>query len=296
MVSKLKGLQLYNYIFKQVGEQNRKQKDKQQIGQETKRKKASILYNKFKRKGGFTAKSIVDDVRSSLSDLPPAEICNPLYLSAFQLIDIEYYQIDEHLRFVLPDCLDVKINAGSLGYTRVFNTRSYTYYTNSVKRIVENVRKSLSDNRSGEASFSGIVKLKKGKPNDGSADNYFVEFVLFINDKPFEKLQFDGVDYDLPKKEVRKKESISNTLAKRVASLKQKKKKERIEKGKIKNADEKQLILKRELNNKLAAVRREEQKIKKLFLQGVISKQVYKQEAKSLEVRKLEIRNRFKSK
>jgi hypothetical protein len=296
LVSKLKGLQLYNYIFKQVGVQNRKQKDKQQIGQETKRKKASLLYNRFKKNEKYNAKIIIDDVKKSLSDLPPIEICNPLYLSAFQLLDIEYYQIDDHLRSVLPDCLDVKLNAGSLGYTRIFNTKGYTYYTKSIKRIVENIRDYVGNNDSGQALFSGIVKLKRGRPNDGSAENYFVEFILFLDDKPFENNDFSGVDYELPKSEKRKKEGISNTLAKRVSALKQKRKKQKIEKGKIKSSEEKQIILKKELNNKIASVRREEAKVKKLYLQGVISKSVYNEEIKSLEKRKLEIRNRFKTK
>ena len=65
---------------------------------------------------------------------------------------------------------------------------------------------------------------------------------------------------------------------------------------KIKNVEQKQLILKRELNNKIAAVKREQQKIKRLYLQGVISKSVYNSETSSLEKRKFEIRNRFKSK
>jgi hypothetical protein len=295
-VGKLKGLQLYNYIFKQVSDTNSRQKDKQQLGQDSKRKKASTVYNKFKKKGTYNAKEIKDDIKSSLSQLPPIEICNPLYLSGFQLQDIEYYQIDDHLRNILPDCLDVKINAGSLGYTRMFNTRSYTYYTKSVKRIVENIRENLGNSNSGEASFSGIIKLKTGRPNNGNAENYFVEFVLFIDDEPFEDKSIDSISFDLPKSEQKKKEGISRTLVKRVAALKQKKKRARIEKGKIRNDEDKKIILKKELNNKIAGVRREESKLKKLYLQGVIKKSVYNAELQSLEQRKAEIRNRFRTK
>jgi hypothetical protein len=295
-VERLRGLALYNYIFKQVSETNKRLGDRQQLGQEGKRKKASIVYKKYKRQGKFTATEIREDIKKSLDGLPPIEICNPLYLSAFQLQDIEYYQIDDQLRNVLPDCLDVKINAGSLGYTKIFNTRNYNYYTNNVKRIVENIRQNLQENTSGQAIFNGVVRLRNGMPNDGSAESYYVEFFLYINDEAFEGREQSPVEYNIGKTEETKKQKIAKTLSKRVQSLKQRKRRERAKKGRVSGAKEKELILKRELNKKIAAVKREENKLKKLFLAGVITKAVYNAEMRSLELRREEIRNRYKSK
>jgi hypothetical protein len=294
-VGGLKGLQLYNYIFNEVSKVNKGQKSKKQISQDSKRKTASILYNKFKSSGKYNSRIIKSEIRTSLSGLPPKEVCNPLYLSRFQIQDIEYYQIDDHLRSILPDCLDVKLNAGSLGYTRIFNTRSYTYYTNGVKRIVENIRQHLESNRSGEAFFNGVVRLKRGRKNNGAGENYYVEFFLYINDVPFEDRDAEDVEYQLSEKRQRIKETISRDLAKRVSSLKQKKKRAKLEKERSRPASEKIVILRKEIKAKKAAIKKEQTRLKQLFLAGIISKSVFKKEQLSLDQRLLEIKNTFKS-
>jgi len=292
----LRGLALYNYIFKQVSETNKRLGDRQQLGQEGKRKKASLVYNKFKKQGGFTATDIRDDITRALEGLPPVEICNPLYLSGFQLQDIEYYQIDEHLRNVLPDCLDVRLNAGSLGVTRIFNTRNYNYYNSKVRRIVENIRRYLKTNTSGQAVFNGVVRLKRGKKNDGDGNNYFVEFFLSIDNEPFEGRSAIPVEFGLNKAENTKKERIGNNLARRLSKMKQKKRSEKIKRGRVGSEAEREIILKKEYDSKISAVRREVNKIKKLYLQGVITKRVYDAELKSLDVRRQEIVLRYKKK
>lgn len=295
-VERLRGLALYNYIFKWVSATNKRLADRQQLGLEGKRKKASLVYNKFKKQGSFTATEIRSDITKSLEGLPPIEICNPLYLSAFQLQDIEYYQIDEHLRNVLPDCLDVRINAGSLGYTRIFNTRNYNYYKNNVRRIVENIRRYLRENTSGQAVFNGVVRLKNGRKNDGNGNNYFVEFFLYIEDEPFEGRIETPVQFGLNKTESIKKDRIGGNLARRLSKLKQRKRSEKVKRGRVGSGAEREVILKKEYDKKISAVRREINKIKKLYLQGVITKKVYDAELKSLELRRQEIGLRYKKK
>ena len=169
-VSDLKGIKLYNFLLKQLSEQNKKSKTKQKLSLAGKRKIVSEqLYPKFKAGLAVTQKDIKKEVGVLIRGLAPKEICNPLYLSEAYLAFIEYYEIDNHIRTVLPDCLDVRVNAGYLGKTQIFNTNNYGYYSSGVKKIIENIRKELDENKSGMAEFSGVVKVKPKKPNDGKA-------------------------------------------------------------------------------------------------------------------------------
>ena len=237
-VAGLKGIRLYNFLLKELGEQNNKSKTKQKLSLATKRKIVSEqLYPKFKAQQKVSKTEINKDIRGIVKGLAPKEICNPLYLSEAYLAFIEYYEIDNHIRTVLPDCLDVRVNAGYLGKTKIFNTNNYSYYSTGVKRIIENIRKELSDNKSGIAEFSGVVKVKPKRPNDGKPENYFVEFVLSINNTP--EADNTPADFDLPKKEEKKVEKVREVLAERFNKLqKEKRKRKRVAK---KEAEKKEL-------------------------------------------------------
>jgi len=238
-VSELKGIKLYNFLLKQVGEANKKSKRKQQLGIQSKRKIVSEqLYPKFKSATKVTIGEIRKDIKSVITGLPPKEICNPLFLPESQLVFIEYYAIDEHIRNVLPDCLDVRVNAGTFGKTKIFNTRGYFYQANGVRKIVENIREEVSDNKSGRAYFDGIVKLKHNRPNDGNPDNYFVDFILFINSQPVADDTI--VDFQIPDKEKSKVKEISNVIAKRMNKLQRQRSKRKREAKKAAPKSEKE--------------------------------------------------------
>lgn len=217
-LSQLKGIKLYNFLLKQVGEANKKSKSKQQLGIQSRRKIVSEqLYPKFKSAPKVTLTEIRKNIQGVITALPPKEICNPLFLPESQLVFIEYYAIDEHIRNVLPDCLDVRVNAGRFGKTKIFNTRGYLYQAAGVRKIVENIRDEVSDNKSGRAYFDGIVKLKYNRPNDGNPNNYFVDFVLFINSKA--EADDTILEFDIPDKEKKKVKEISNVIAGRMNKL-----------------------------------------------------------------------------
>ena len=75
-VSELKGIKLYNFLLKQVGEANKKSKRKQQLGIQSKRKIVSEqLYPKFKSATKVTIGEIRKDIKSVITGLPPKEIC-----------------------------------------------------------------------------------------------------------------------------------------------------------------------------------------------------------------------------
>lgn len=275
-VSNLKGAKLYNFLLKELGEQNRKLPKLQKLGIEERRKIVSQkLYPKFKKEPKLTLGSIRKDVRLVVKVLPPKEVCNPLYLSEAYLSNIEYYEIDNHIRTVLPDCLDVRVNAGSLGKTKIFNTNGYRYQTDGVRRIIENIRTSLADNGSGIAYFDGVAKLKPKRPNDGNPKNYFVDFILFVNDQA--EADDTPVDFDLPKKEKVKVEKVKNYLAERLNSLQKQKRKRKREAKKelLKTPKEQKKQLTREIRNAINA-------LKRLLKAGQITKAQFEQQKASL--------------
>jgi hypothetical protein len=275
-VSELKGIKLYNFLLKQLSEQNKKSKTKQKLSLAGKRKIVSEqLYPKFKGGLPISQKQIKKEVSGLIKGLAPKEICNPLYLSEAYLAFIEYYEIDNHIRTVLPDCLDVRVNAGYLGKTQIFNTNNYGYYSSGVRKIIENIRKELDENKSGMAEFSGVVKLKPKRPNDGKAENYFVEFVLSINNKA--EADNTPADFTLPKKEEKKVEKVREVLAERFNKLlKEKRKRKRAAKKEAEQKPEaRKKKLAQELRNSINAIRR-------LYKAKLITKEEFEAQKKSL--------------
>lgn len=279
-VSQLKGIKLYNFLLKQLSEQNKKSKTKQKLSLGAKRKIVSEqLYPKYKAASTISKADISKDVRAVVRGLAPKEICNPLYLSEAYLAFIEYYEIDNHIRTVLPDCLDVRVNAGYLGKTQIFNTNNYSYYSSGVRKIIENIRKELEENKSGMADFSGVVKVKPKRPNDGNGDNYYVEFVLSINNTP--EADETPADFSLPKKEEKKVEKVRDVLAERFNKLQKEKQKRRrvAKKEAAKKEMEKPAVRKKklalEIRNSINALRR-------LLKEKLITKEEFENQKKSL--------------
>ena len=80
-VQDLKGLKLYNYLVRRLGEENKKLGNTQQVGAAKRRSIVSKeIYPKFKNRK-FTLRDINSELRRVVKILPPKEICNPLYLS-----------------------------------------------------------------------------------------------------------------------------------------------------------------------------------------------------------------------
>lgn len=106
-------------------------------------------------------------------------LCNINNITPDQYSLIEWFEIDETLQRLLPDCIYVRVSAGSFGQTKIFNTRDYNYYNKGVQEITENIRPYVN-NESGTAFYNGFQKLRPRKKNDGQADSYFLDFILYI--------------------------------------------------------------------------------------------------------------------
>jgi hypothetical protein len=281
--SNLKGIRLYNALLKELGEANKKAKNSQRLSPSQRRKIVSEqLYPKFKNQPRVLIGQVNKDIKDIVKGLPPSEVCNPLYLSEAYLSYVEYYEIDNHIRRVLPECLSVRVNGGTYGITKIFNTSNYGYYTDGVQRIIENIRQEV-DNNSGRAYFNGIVKLKPRKRNNGDGQNYFVDYVLYLNDEPISS--DEGIDFDLPNKEKKKVEKVKDFLVDKFKTLeKEKKKRKRQAKKKredIKKQDpkEQKKITNQAIQNAIASLRL-------LLKNKIISKDEFERQKQDLIRRK----------
>ena len=280
-VSELKGVKLYNYLLRELGNLNSKLPNQQKLSISSKRAIISKdVYPKYKAQQPIALREIKKDLNKIVKALPPREICNPLYLSEAYLSFVEYYEIDNHIKTVLPDCLDIKIDANGYGKTKIFNTRNYSYYGDGVKKIIEKIREDAKNRPSGENPyFSGIVKLKPRRKNNGEPDNYYVEYILYIQNEPVS--DDEQIDYELPKKEKKKVEEIKDYLADKFKTL-QKEKRKRIRKA-IKSTPKKPAEQKKEINT---AIRVAINSLKSLLKKGVITKAQFEKQKASINAYK----------
>jgi hypothetical protein len=243
----LKGIKLYNALLKYLGEANNKAVGSQTLSVSERRNIVSKeLYPKFKE-GKISIREVNRDIKRIITALPPQEVCNPLYLSTSYLTAIEYYEMDNQIKMQLPQCLDIRVNGGTYGSTKIFNTSNYNYYSDGVKKIIEKVRADVQ-NDSGTAYFTGIIKLKPRRKNDGNGDNYFVDYVLYINDEP--EANDEEADFTLPKRENKKIEKVRDFLSVKFNELvKDKKKRQRQAKKRREEAKRKEPKEQKRLTN-----------------------------------------------
>lgn len=271
--SKLKGIRLYNALLKELTDANEKAPKKQKLSPREKRKIVSEqLYPKYKNAAQILSKSVTRDINGIIRKLAPSEICNPLFLSEAYLAFVEYWEIDNHIRTVLPECLEVRVNAGDFGVTKIFNTSNYSYYTNGVQKIIESIREEMG-NTSGRAYFNGIVKVKPKKADDGNPSNYFVDYVLYVNDSP--EADDEGRKYKLPKKADRKVEKVRDVLVEKFKVLeKEKRKRKRESKKKFEQTPEGQKQKQQKIIRDLLI------NLRLLYEYGAISWQEYERQRK----------------
>jgi hypothetical protein len=270
-------------LLKELGEANKKASNSQRLSASQRRKIVSEqLYPKFKDAPRVLIGQVNKDIRGIIKGLPPIEICNPLYLSEAYLSFVEYYEIDNHIKRVLPECLDIRVNGGQYGITKIFNTSNYGYYTDGVQRIIERIREEV-DNTSGRAYFSGIVKLKPRRKNNGEGQNYFVDYVLYMNDEPLSS--DDGVDYSLPKREGKKVEKVKDFLVEKFKIL-EKEKRKRKRQAKKKREEAKKLDPKEQKKITNQAIQNAIASLRLLLKNKIITKEEFERQKRDLTSRK----------
>jgi len=220
----------YNRILKEFTKLNNKLPEENKLSLKLRReiiKKVIMPQYKGVAKYKIKIKPLRNLIIKEIEKVPPKEICDLNYIDPSEFAFVEWYALDETISELVPDCVYVKVTAGDYGETNIFNTRNYEYGRNGVRSIVEEIRPD-ADNSSGKFIFSGYKKLRPRKKNDGTPENYYLDFVLFLIDKKGNQQpqgETESVKFNLPKtRETRtKKTQVKNIIEDRIKRLKSKK-------------------------------------------------------------------------
>jgi hypothetical protein len=220
----------YNRILKEFTKLNNKLPEENKLSLKLRReiiKKVIMPQYKGVPKYKIKIKPLRNLIVKEIEKVPPKEICDLNYIDPSEFAFVEWYALDETISELVPDCVYVKVTAGDYGETNIFNTRNYEYGRNGVRNIVEEIRPD-ADNSSGKFIFSGYKKLRPRKKNDGTPENYYLDFVLFLIDKKGNQEpqgETESVKFNLPKtRETRsKKTQVKNIIEDRIKRLKSKK-------------------------------------------------------------------------
>jgi len=216
-----KALQKYNHILKIFGNINRSLSDNRRLSAVEMRSIITSSIYPFYQNKPVKVREIQRKIMGILEQIPPKDICdvNLLPISSYAIVD--WFAIDEHIERIMPDCIYVRVNAGSYGHTSIFNTRNYAYHKSTVRDIIDNLRELAEDNSTLE--FVGMKKLKAGRPNDGTNENYFIDFILAINGRPID--QSTPISYKVTSKEGKKQaRRVQDIMTQKMSKLKSEKK------------------------------------------------------------------------
>jgi len=221
----------YNRLFKEFTKINSKLPEDRKLSIKERRKFVrEELLPQYKDVPSYKlrVKQIKSSILKIYEKIPPKEICDLNYIDPSEFAYVEWFNLDETISQLVPDCIYVKVSAGDYGETNIFNTRNYQYGKNGVRAIVEEVRGISSEEPSGSFIFSGYQKLRPRKRNDGTPENYYLDFILIYIDKDNNEQPYEDTEttrFELPKtREVRdKKKKISNVIEARIKQLKSKK-------------------------------------------------------------------------
>lgn len=220
-----KGVTLYNKILREFTKVNNKLPEDRKLSIDERRKYIKeVIYPQYKGtpSNRVGVKAINVSILQVLESVVPKEGCDVNYISPSVTADVGWFELDDFIRDVLPKCIFIKIDAGVHGSTRIFNTLNYNYTKNGVKSIVDSIREVVNNNSGVDISFTGEKKLRKGKANDGTPENYYLDFVLVINSEPIREI--NPIVYKVPKSERKKVTSVKNAILSRVKDLNNKKK------------------------------------------------------------------------
>ena len=278
------GMETYSFWVRELKKINSESPEKLQLSIQRRRKIISDLYPKIKdKKSKIDRDKIRAKFRGIVKRLPKEVIaCNPNTIDKKYLNEIEFYSLDSYIKS-LPDCLNVRVDGGIYGSTKIFNTRSYNYNRSGTQQIVEEIRRSISSYD--EVYFQAIATLKDNKKADlTKANNYFLDLVLIDNGnlkapsgKSKKTIQPKGTK--LPTKKVNPKQEEKKKAVKRKPLGKKN------DGFKIENKAKKEQIL-IDYNKNLA-------RFEKLYKMGAISKEVYISEKKEITKEKNDAINRL---
>ena len=223
-----KGALLYNKILKEFSEVNSKLPLERQLSLDQRREYISKkIYPEFKGKSpSRVGKKVINErVIDIFEKVIPKEGCDVNLISPSVIANINWFDLDSYIKEVLPKCIFIRIDAGEYGNTKIFNTLNYNYTRSGVKSIVDNIRDFVSNDTSIDISLTGVKKLKDKKANDGTPENYFIDFILVVNGEAQADIQ--PVEYKLTKEQKKEATSVKNIILDKVKELGRKKKRKK---------------------------------------------------------------------
>jgi hypothetical protein len=249
---KANGLVLYNKILKQFTKINNELPEDRKLSLPERRLYIKEkIFKEFKGNNPkkIGVKGIREEVFKVLETIVPKEGCDVNYISPSIYSNVNWFELDDFIKEVLPKCIYIKLDAGEYGQTKIFNTLSYNYTKNGVKNIVDNIREFVNGNSGLDVSFTGEKKLRNRKANDGTPENYYIDFILVVDSEPIREIE--PVIFKVPKEEKKKVTTVKNAILSRVKQLSLKKKrKSNARKSANKNLNEVKKISKRQKNAK----------------------------------------------
>ena len=301
---KRKPTTLYNKILKEFTKINNTLPEDRKLSiSERRRYIRENIYPQYKGTAPSRVgiKAINGSIIQVLDTIIPKEGCDVNYISPSIVANVNWFELDDFIRDVLPKCIFIKIDAGEFGSTKIFNTLNYNYTKNGIKGIVDNIREFVNNDSKLDVSFTGEKKLRKGKTNDGTTENYYLDFVLVINSEPIRPI--DPIVYKLPKEEKKKEKSVRNAILTRVKDLTLKRKrKKNARKSAIKNIYKLSEINKRQkrskntnFKNKLAEEKDRQYKsmqkqLDNAFKKGLLTQEQYDKFSANLLIKTLDNR------
>jgi len=255
---KTRGVSLYNKILKEFTKVNNSLPEERKLSLSDRRKYIKEkIYPQFKGadKTRVSVKDIKKEIVGVLDTIVPKEGCDVNFISPSIVANVGWFELDDFIRDVLPACIYISIDAGDFGKTKIFNTLNYNYTKNGVKKIVDNIRDFVNNDSGVDVTFTGEKRLRKGKTNDGTPENYYIEFILVVNSEPIKDI--NPVLYNVPKSQKKQVTSVKNAILSRVKELGNKKKRrKRARRTAIKNISNVRKLAKRQVNAKSVEYKR----------------------------------------
>lgn len=215
----------YNTLFHELSEINKSLPKEERHNVKALQGLASQVYQAYKeRDEKVSLKKARADLKDLYKRVPPDEICDVNYLDESLYKAIPAWMMPYDLETKFEPCIWVKVSAGQYGETDVFNLKNYQgKYRNQVMKI-----KNQTDSINGlYPYYDGFVKLRKGKKNDGTPDNYYLHFILFIDEKPVDDIKEVKAKIPATSAAKKKKEKISDYILDRIEALKEKGRREK---------------------------------------------------------------------
>jgi hypothetical protein len=233
-----KGVALYQKISKEFTRLNKSLPEDRRLSISERRKYISEkIYPQFKGTAPTKVgvKAIRKEIDAVVETIIPKDGCDVNTITPVAYTDIPWFELDETIRDVLPKCIYIRVDCDSIGKTKIFNTLNYDYNKSGLRNLLEKLREEVQN--SSTASFQGVKKLRPNKTNDGTPENYFIDFILTLNNVPTKSIV--PIDYTPTKQQKKTSVSVRNAIISRIKDLSNKKKRRiKARKNAIKNIGE----------------------------------------------------------